>query len=145
MEKSLWSQTYGADQKPTFEQVESFVYSPYWNEFIAWIEESYNVTPVIEYSKEMSSWNIKYRKSSKSLCTIYPDESSFTVLVVVPPQMEDQAERLLTSLSEKTLGIFRRSRPMAIGRWLMVPVTSRAGLEDVCKLIALRVQPEYTV
>ncbi|MEI8199082.1 MAG: DUF3788 domain-containing protein [Eubacteriales bacterium] len=141
MIKSSWAQTYPIDQKPDWEQIESFVSSPYWSEFTGWIGDSYHVTPVIEYSKEQQGWNIKYKKGSKALCTVYPDEGRFTVLVVVPPRMEPQAESLLHSLNKKTREIFGRAQPMAIGRWLMLPVESPDSLEDVMKLIVLRVPP----
>ena len=63
------------------------------------------------------------------------------MLVVVPPKMEPQAESLLYSLNKKTREIFGRAQPMAIGRWLMLPVESPDSLEDVMKLIVLRVPP----
>jgi len=55
--------------------------------------------------------------------------------------MEPQAVGLLHSLNPKTREIFGYARPMAIGRWLMLPVESPDSLADVMKLIALRVPP----
>lgn len=63
------------------------------------------------------------------------------MLVVVPSKMEPQAENLLHSLNKKTREIFGRAQPMTIGRWLMLPVESPDSLEDVMKLIVLRVPP----
>ena len=141
MAKASWTQTYPIDQKPGLEQIESFIASPYWGAFTGWIGDSYHAAPSIEYSKELHGWNIKYKKGSKALCTVYPDDGKFTVLVVVPPKMEPQAERLINSLNKKTREIFGNARPMAIGRWLMLPVDSPESLDDVMKLIGLRVPP----
>jgi AraC family transcriptional regulator len=73
-----------------------------------------------------------------SLCTLYPEEGSFLTLVVVPPRQEDEAQAMLPLLSPQVQDIFRSARPMAMGRWLMIPVSDSALLEDVKKLIQLR-------
>jgi len=146
MEKSLWAQAYSSDQKPTWEQIESFVSSQYWREFTGWIQKSYDVKPSIEYSIESgnSGWNVKFRKSSKALCTIYPDKGRFVVLVVVPPSLEPEAEYLFLTLSDHTQAIFRRARPMAMGRWLMIPIDAIETVNDAQRLITLRVPARAT-
>jgi len=139
MKESLWTQAYPMTAQPSMEQVETYVSSPYWKQIIDWIEASYHASPSVEYSKELPGWNVKYKKGSKSLCTIYPEKGRFTVLTVVPPKKEMEAQLMLGSLSTVTRGIFTAARPMAIGRWLMIPVESDTAVEDVRKLITLRV------
>jgi hypothetical protein len=144
MDWKLWSQTYGMDHKPTWAQITDFVSHSNWTALTGWIRDHYGVEPLIEYSKEMSAWNVKYKKTGKSLCTIYPEPGIFTVLVVVPPKLEPLPEPYIASLSKKTQEIYRRTAAMAIGRWLMIPVDAQAQVDDVQKLIALRVPPKGT-
>jgi len=88
MDGRLWSQMYTMDQKPTWEQTTDFVSHANWGALTGWIQDRYGVAPSIEFSKELPGWNIKYKKTGKSLCTIYPEPGTFTVLVVVPPKLE---------------------------------------------------------
>ncbi|MDR2600261.1 MAG: DUF3788 domain-containing protein [Oscillospiraceae bacterium] len=51
------------------------------------LREDYNIKPKLAYSNcamdknIWRGWNIKYQKSGKSLCTIYPQQGYFLVLV----------------------------------------------------------------
>lgn len=45
---------------------------------------------------------------------------------------------MLPLLSPQVQEIFRSARPMSMGRWLMIPVSDSALLDDVKKLIQLR-------
>jgi len=51
------------------------------------LRESYKVKPKLAYSNcKMDNnmwrgWNVKYQKSGKSLCTIYPQQGHFLVLI----------------------------------------------------------------
>jgi len=143
MENTKWAQAFSSDRKPTWEQIESFVDSPYWSEFNSRVQAICRASPSIEYSicHSQPGWNVKYKKASHALCTIYPEKGRFLVLVVIAPNMEPLARQVIPELSEITQGIYRASRPLAMGRWLMIPVISRTTAEDAEKLIILRSPP----
>lgn len=72
----VWNEKFGATHIPSWEDIRKYIGAgkPNWDKFTAYIEETYGVKPKIEYSgcSAQPGWNVKYKKSSKSLCTLYP-------------------------------------------------------------------------
>ena len=55
------------------------------------MKSNYNVNPIFEFSKCSLEfgWNIKFKKTGKTLCTIYPRESYFTAMLVIGPKQKN--------------------------------------------------------
>ena len=113
-----------------------------WNEFIAYIEETYQVKPQFAFSKcpMQPGWNIKYKKGGKALCTLYPMEGYFFALVVVGPKEEEEV-RLCMDIGVFTPYIkelYEKTTNSAMGRWLMIEVKDNAVLNDIKHLLEIR-------
>ena len=143
-----WNQLFDSAREPEIADITAYIGEGelLYTELRSYLESSYNVKPKASYSScsAQPGWNIKYQKSGKSLCTIYPMEGFFIVLVVIGAKEAAEAE------AGVTLGAFTpylqelyQNTPFSIGgRWLMIRVTNPEILEDVKKLIALRVKPK---
>ena len=139
-----WFERYPKSIQPTLQEISDFIASPLWNGLCTWAEESYQIEPKVEHStcSGAPGWNVKYRKSSRSLCTLYPDEGQFTALITVGAKEAPEAELLLPTCSDYIRELFARTQTFNGARWLMIRVTDAAVLEDVKKLIRLRVAPK---
>lgn len=135
-----WSVLYGPDQEPTEEMMRDFIGNPLWDTFHARIQEAYQVKPVSSYSKcsGQPGWNVKYQKSGKSLCTLYPMEGYFIALVVIGAKEEPEAELFMPHATQYVRELYEKTPFLCGGRWLMLHVTDEAILEDTLRLIALR-------
>ncbi|PKM39700.1 MAG: hypothetical protein CVV04_10005 [Firmicutes bacterium HGW-Firmicutes-9] len=139
-----WFETYPKTQEPTLEQIESFIASPLWNGLCSWAEGAYAVAPKVEYStcSGAPGWNVKYKKSGRALCTLYPDAGQFIALVTIGAKEATEAELLLPTCTEYLRELYARTQTFNGARWLMIHVTDEGVLEDVKKLIRLRVAPK---
>ena len=139
-----WFQRYPKSQQPTLEQISEYIASPLWGELCRWAEQSYRIEPKVEHStcSGAPGWNVKYKKGGRALCTLYPDDGQFTAMVTVGTKEAAEAELLLPTCSEYIRELFARTRDFNGGRWLMIRVSDAAVLEDVKKLIRLRVAPK---
>lgn len=140
----MWSELYNQSSQPTLENINDFVNSELWNELCSFVENTYAVSPKMEYSKcsMQKGWNVKYKKGSKSLCTLYPMDGYFIVLIVIGEKEQIESELLMSTCSAYTQRLFSKTAFSAGGRWLMIEVRERAILEDVLKLIQVRVKPK---
>ncbi|KAJ51662.1 putative nucleic acid-binding Zn finger protein [Clostridium tetanomorphum] len=138
----MWNELYNQSNQPTLEDVKKFVNNKLYNELCLFLENTYKVSPKMEYSKcsMQQGWNIKYKKSGKSLCTIYPVEDYFIILVVVGSKEEMEVENMISSCSEYIQNLFKNTPSSCGGRWLMIEVRESSTLEDVLKLIQIRVK-----
>lgn len=139
-----WSECYSKADMPDMPKIAAFVASPLWEALCTHLENSYGVSPKIDYSTcaFAPGWNVKYRKSGRALCTLYPDHGTFTCLVTVGNRETVAAELLLPGFSEAVRHLYLTTKPFNGGRWLMIPVTSSQILEDTKQLIALRMQKQ---
>ncbi|HQL35613.1 MAG TPA: DUF3788 domain-containing protein [Bacillota bacterium] len=107
------------------------------NDFIQQIYKSF---PRITYSvcSGRPGWNVKYQKSGKSICTLYPEKEGFVALVVVTLDLIPVIEALSGELTEETLQTIRSAKPFNGTKWLMLQVKNDLQLEDVKQLIVLK-------
>jgi hypothetical protein len=146
-----WNERFKADHIPSNEDIREYLgeAKSIWDELTAYIEETYKVKPQIAYSKcsAQPGWNVKYKKSSKSLCTLYPMADYFIALVVIGPKEEEEvkigmdAELFTTYLKE----LYDKTAYSAMGRWLMIDVKDKDVLNDIKHLLTIRVRPKISL
>ena len=139
-----WFEAYPKSLEPTLEQIEQFIASPLWNGLCDWAESAYTIAPKVEHStcSGAPGWNVKYKKSGRSLCTLYPDRGQFTALISIGTKEAPEAELLLPTCSDYIRELFARTQTFNGARWLMIRVSDARVLEDVKKFIRLRVAPK---
>lgn len=139
-----WFERYPKAQQPSLQEIKDYIASPLWDELCAWAEQTYKIEPKVEHStcSGAPGWNVKYKKSGRALCTLYPDDGSFTALVTIGAKEAAEAELLLPTCSDYLRELYARVTVFNGARWLMIRVTDEKVLEDVKKLIRLRVAPK---
>lgn len=126
---------------PSLEEIRKYINNPLFSEFYHAVTEKYHAIEKIEFSKCSLAygWNIKLKKSGKSLCTIYPGKGDFTVLVVIGEQKQPAVELLLPDLTPEVQKIYRETKEGNGQRWLMIDFTDNKSIcQDVLRLIEIR-------
>ncbi len=129
------------DYQPTLNEMGEYVRNPVFREFCGEIMGAYRCAEKIEYSScsMERGWNVKFKKSGKSLCTIYPREQYFTVLLVVSRKEKEAVETIMPECCAALRDIYDRTREGNGQRWLMVDLEDRDELyRDVLRGIAIR-------
>lgn len=127
--------------RPAVEEIGEYVRNPVFQLFCSEIRETYQCDEKIEYSSCSweKGWNIKYKKAGKTLCTIYPKENYFTVMVVVGAKEKASAEKILPECTAELQSIYARTREGNGQRWLMIDLEDRGDLyDDLLRLIQIR-------
>lgn len=126
---------------PTLKEVEEYVRNPVFHSFCAAVKETYKIEEKIEFSScsLAAGWNVKFKKAGRALCTIYPDVSCFTVLVVIGKKEKPAVEAMLSQCSGEVQEIYHQTPEGNGQRWLMIPVEDKDSVyEDVLRLLAIR-------
>ena len=94
---------------PILEEIGEYIRNPLFHEFCLELRETFQCREKIEFSSCSweRGWNIKFKKSGKTLCTIYPRETYFTAMLVVGKKEKEPFEAMLSECS-KELGENRR-------------------------------------
>ena len=141
----LWSELFHDAHKPSDNQIKEFVNTPLWDELANYLQQTYAAKPNLSYSNcsmdkgFWQGWNVKYKKSSKALCTLYPKQGYFMALIPVSTKEMAKADLLIPLCDNYTQNLYNTTKTGAVGKSLAVEVTSENILRDVKSLIALRI------
>lgn len=126
---------------PTEYTMGEYINNDLWEDFCKYMKNTYNVIPKFEFSKCSLEygWNVKFKKSSKSLCTIYPKEGYFTVLVVIGKKEKEDFEKGLLSFSCDIQKIYKETKEWNNQKWLMIDLEDKdTRYEDIKRIIEIR-------
>ena len=126
---------------PTLEEVGEYVSNHVFEKFCAAVKERHQTKEIMEFSSCSwePGWNVKFKKSGRTLCTIYPKESCFTVLVVVGHREREAVEDVLPQCSLQVQDVYHETKEGNGQRWLMIPVEDQDSVyEDVLRLVGIR-------
>lgn len=138
-----WAQLFPMDRQPSMEELDRYADNPLWPEFRQYLKDAYGVEPRMDYSRcgLEPGWNVKFKKGSKALTTVYLRPGYVTAMVSVAPKDEAAAEGILLTCTEATRTLYQNTASSKMGRWLMLDLTSPELLEDIKALLAIRVRP----
>jgi hypothetical protein len=113
-----------------------------WGEMTGFLEVNFKSKPQIAYSvcSGKPGWNVKYKKSGKALCTLYPEKDGFVALAVL-----GQGDRAAFDLNRGEYcsyitGLYEQATLFNGTKWLMISVTDEKIFKDVKKLINMKVK-----
>ena len=143
---SDWSRLYPADRRPGPGAISAQAATPLWDQLCGYLEQAYGVAPSVEYSRcgSLPGRNVKYKKSGRALCTLYPGwpaPGSFTCMVVAREKDEQAVSLALSGCTPAVRQLFENTAYLNGGKWLMIQVDSPAALDDVRALLAVRAKP----
>lgn len=135
-----WKDLYPRESRPSRDDFSRYVESSLFDELCNAVEESHGVKPQMDFSvcSWEPGWNIKYRKSSKALCTIYPRQSYFICMVSARVRDGDLLKEKYQEFCAYTQKVYDETDSHNGSRWLSLEVTSREILRDVLSLIEIR-------
>lgn len=126
---------------PTLEEISDYVRNPVFMLLCSEIKDTYQCSEKIEYSSCSleKGWNVKFKKAGKTLCTIYPRENYFTVMVVVSTKEKASVEEMLPKCTVELQDIYHQTQEGNGQRWLMIDLESKDDLyHDLLQLIRIR-------
>lgn len=126
---------------PTLDEIAELVNNACFIQFCIEMKALHNCNEKIEYSSCSweKGWNIKFKKSGKTLCTIYPREHYFTVMVVVGRKEKASVEAILPMCTPEMQEIYKESKEGNGQRWLIINMEDKDKIyHDVFRLIEIR-------
>lgn len=126
---------------PTLEDIGDYIKNPLFLQFCLDIKLKYKCKEKIEFSScnWEKGWNIKFKKAGKSLCTIYPREGYFTILIVIGKAERIATEAFLPECTDELKEIYQQTKEGNGQRWLMIDLEDKKEMyRDALQLIEIR-------
>ncbi len=113
-----------------------------WADIVSFLRTSYDFSPELDYGGTKYGWSIRYRRSGKSLCTLYPEKSAFTILIVLGRKEVEQFEEHIDDFGTKFAELVRSAPQFHDGRWLWIRVLDKSDTEDIRRLLVMKRKPK---
>jgi hypothetical protein len=98
----------------------------------------------LSFDGEKYGWAIRYRKSGKTLVTLYPERGSFMALVVLGKPELVKAKALAARLSKRVQAVLKDATQLRDGRWLWIRPASKADIDSIRVLLGVKRRPKPT-
>ncbi|MFQ5758928.1 MAG: DUF3788 domain-containing protein [Candidatus Bathyarchaeia archaeon] len=134
-------------RKPTEEEIESFLGErarEAWSEIRRFIEDHYDFAPETVFYGAKYGWTIRYRKSGKTLCSLFPERGGFTVLIVLGKKESEKVLSMREELSSEINKLLGGTEQLHDGRWLWIRLLTTKDTDDVKKLLQIKRKPKKT-
>ena len=139
-----WHEVFHGDQEPTEQQIKDFIATPLWQDLSVHLTQTYRIKPKKTYSRcsmgdgYWMGWNIKFQKSGKSLCTVYPKQGFFVAMISFSAKELDDADVLIQMCEDYTKEKYQEAKASKLGKSISFEVTNERILADIKELAAFR-------
>ncbi len=110
-----------------------------WSGLTQFITDNYPIPGEWNFGGKNYGWNLWYRKSGKTLVTLYPQKEYFVAQIVLGKAQVEQAFALKLG---KNVGTALMETPqLHDGRWLFIKVKTAKDVKDIQQLLQVKRRP----
>lgn len=116
-----------------------------WTALRRFLVETYDIVPVLDSGGSKYGWNLKHRAGGRPLCEMYPENGSFTALVVLGKREMEQALERLDTFGPTVRQALVETPRFHDGCWMFIrvsdPLTCQQDVQDIQQLILVKKKP----
>jgi hypothetical protein len=112
-----------------------------WQDLRNYVDQSYDFAPELVFYGRKYGWTVRYRKSGRTLVSLFPEQGAFTALVVLGKKDGEKAARVMDELSPSTRDLIGSTEQLHDGKWLWIRVLEPSDVEDVKRLLRAKRRP----
>jgi hypothetical protein len=135
-------------RKPDSKEIISFIgdqVATKWLEMEDFLKTHYDFKPETVFYGNKYGWTVRYRKSGRTLCSLFPEKDSFTVLITLGKGESELVLSMKDELSSQILNLIKESRQLRDGRWLWIRILKVNDITDIKKILAVKRKPKKQV
>ncbi|MFX1539788.1 MAG: DUF3788 family protein, partial [Promethearchaeota archaeon] len=105
-------------------------------------ETRYDLLTETIYYGDRYGWVVRYRKSGRTIVSLFPERNSFSFLIVYGKKEIDKFSAKESEFLPAILDVFQNTKKLHDGKWLWIRVMDLTTFEDLKKLIAIKRKPK---
>ena len=116
-----------------------------WCAINNFILKNYNMDILWNSGGKTGVYELKYRKSGKTFCALYPREQGMRVLIIFGKGERDKFESSREDFSEYINNFYNNTQQYHDGAWLYLDIISDEIVTDIEKLLLIKKKPNRKV
>ena len=130
------------DHQPTDSEILNTIGdSAPWLELRQYLESSYDFSPELVYYGKYG-WTIRYRRSGKTLCSLFPEKGAFTALLVLGKKEAEKALSMKDQFNASVRELLDNTEQRHDGCWLWIRVLKQSDIIRIKELLRLKRKPK---
>jgi hypothetical protein len=132
-----------AHQPTDAEILETIGQTDAWLDLRQYIETRYgDWAPECKFFAKQYGWMIRYRRSGKTLCSLFPERGAFSVLIVLGEKEAEKALSMVDEFGANARAVLEGTEQLHDGRWLWIRVLDLGDAEDIKRLLRAKRKPQ---
>ena len=115
---------------------------PLWTKLKKYLDHAYNIDPDLLFYGKRYGWCFKYRKVSRTLCTLFPERLAFTILITLGRKELEELKHLIPSLSNNCQKNLKAAKQFHDGKWYWMRVPEMGNVEDIKTILKVKRKPK---
>jgi phage-related protein len=112
-----------------------------WYAINNFIKENYDMEMLWNSGGRTGVYELKYRKSGKTLCALYPREKGMRILIIFGKIEREKFENARGEFSEYINNFYDNTHQYHDGKWIYVDIINDAVIGDIEKLLLIKKKP----
>jgi hypothetical protein len=114
-----------------------------WLDIHNYIERNYDFDPELTFFTKKYGWSIRYRRSKKTLCYLFPEKDAFSALIVLGRKEAERIDVEKDRLNETVRSIFENTEQFHDGRWMWIRIKEISDIASIKLLLAAKKKPKF--
>lgn len=131
---------------PDYENIIKFIGSKKvqdtWKNLLAFIDNSYNLDKKILFGGKKYGWAVQYKKSKKTIVTIFPERESLTVLLIFGKSELEKIYDIKGEFSKPIIDQIDNTEQFHDGKWVWIKYQNGFVIDDIKELIKIKRKPD---
>jgi len=112
-----------------------------WSDINSFIEKNYDIEFLWNKGGKTGIYELKYRRSGKTLCALYPRAQGICILIIFGKVEREKFETSRTDFSLYFDNFYDNTQQFHDGKWLYLDLINNELIEDVKRLILIKKKP----
>lgn len=116
-----------------------------WTALRKFLVDTYDIVPVFNSGGKKYGWNLQHRIGGRPLCELYPENGSFTALVILGKVELEQALQRVDTFGSIVRKALLETPRLHDGCWMYIrvsdPLTCQQDVQDIQQLILIKRKP----
>ena len=113
-----------------------------WADLLNFIDNSFNLDKKILFGGKKYGWAVQYKKSKKTIVTIFPERENFTVLLIFGKSELEIIYEKEAIFSDAVLKKINDTKQYHDGKWVWIDCIDETRIKDIKELIKIKRKPD---
>ncbi len=116
-----------------------------WKTVCHFISDNYKMDTIWDDGGKYGAYEHKFRKSGKTLCTLYAKEKELVVLIILGKAEREKFEEERVNFSLEMQAIYDEATTYHDGKWMYIKATDSRLFSDIVRLLVIKRKPNRNI